>query len=128
MLQKRFRGGDTEMRTLIAAALLIASQVPSVEAGQVWISTVSTTDLIDTCHGAKNTLSADCAGYIIGVFDTMSVSGLICPPPNPSGLTEQAIAVALKFLNDHPEQWHRPPVHLVGESFKAAFPCGKGRE
>jgi hypothetical protein len=64
----------------------------------------------------------------MGVFDQMSVSGLICPPDNPTGGTEQAIAVALKALRDHPENWHKAPVFLIGQSFKDAFPCGKGRE
>ena len=40
----------------------------------------------------------------------------------------QAIVIALKSLQDHPESWHEAPVYLIGESFKAAFPCGKGRE
>ena len=66
----------------------------------------------------------DCAGYLMGVFDQMSISHLICPPHNPNGGTAQAVAVALKFLNEHPEQWHLAPAFLVGQSFKAAFPCG----
>lgn len=61
-------------------------------------------------------MRADCAGYILGVFDRMSLSRLICPPENPSGGSAQAVAVALKFLNDHPERWHLAPVYLVGHS------------
>ena len=60
----------------------------------------------------------------MGVFDQMVLSHLICPASNPSGLTAQAVAVALKFLNDHPEKWALAPAFLIGESFKAAFPCG----
>jgi Rap1a immunity proteins len=52
------------------------------------------------------------------------LSHLICPRSNPSGLTAQAVAVALRSLNDHPEKWDQPPAFLIGESFKAAFPCG----
>jgi hypothetical protein len=59
----------------------------------------------------------------LGVFDEMLISHLICPPKSP-GLTAQAVAVALKFLNDHPERWAASPADLIGESFKAAFPCG----
>jgi len=72
----------------------------------------------------STTLRMDCAGYILGVYDQMSFSRLICPPSNPSGGTAQAVAVALKFLNDHPEQWHLAPVFLIEKSFKTAFPCG----
>jgi hypothetical protein len=60
----------------------------------------------------------------LGVFDQMALSRLICPPDNSTGLTAQAVALALKFLNDHPERWALHPVFLIGESFKAAFPCG----
>jgi Rap1a immunity proteins len=67
----------------------------------------------------------DCAGYIIGVFDEMSFSRVICPPHNPDGGTAQAVAVALKSINDHPEKWHLAPVFLIEQGFKAAFPCGK---
>jgi hypothetical protein len=73
-------------------------------------------------------MRAECAGYILGVFDQMSFSRLICPPNNPDGLSAQAVAVALKFLNEYPEQWHASPVFLVGQSFKAAFPCRAGRD
>jgi hypothetical protein len=66
----------------------------------------------------------DCSGYILGVFDQMVLLHLICPRSNPSGLTAQAVAVALRSLNDHPEKWDQPPAFLIGESFKAAFPCG----
>jgi len=56
----------------------------------------------------------------------MSLSRLICPPDNPTGGSAQAVAVALKFLNEHPERWHLAPAYLVGQSFKAAFPRGAG--
>jgi hypothetical protein len=72
--------------------------------------------------------SMDCAGYILGVFDQMSLSRLICPPINADGGSTQAVAIPLKFLNEHPEQWHVAPVFLVGQSFKAAFPCGARRD
>ena len=38
---------------------------------------------------------------------------------------EQAVAVPLKFVNEHPEQWHHSPALLIGEGFQAAFPCRK---
>jgi hypothetical protein len=111
------------MRCLVAVALLIALEVPNAAAEDVHVSTVSTTVL---CRKAGNSLRMDCAGYIMGVFDQMSVSRLICPPNNPDGLSAQAVAVALRFLNDHPERWHVSPVALIGQSFKDAFPCGRG--
>jgi hypothetical protein len=114
------------MRNLVAIVLLMVSQTPGCAEGIV-ASSVSTTELIESCRRAGNPMRLDCAGYIVGVFDQMSFSRLICPPRNPNGGTAQAVAVALKFLNEHPEQWHLAPAFLVGQSFKAAFPCGAGQ-
>lgn len=100
----------------------IATEAPA-DAQEIMASSVSTTGLIESCRRAGDQMRMDCAGYLMGVYDQMSLSRLICPPRNPSGGTGQAVAVALKFLNEHPEQWHLAPVYLVGQSFKAAFPC-----
>jgi hypothetical protein len=116
------------MRNLVAIALLIVSQVPAAATEPIVVSSMSTAALMDSCHRAADTLRIDCAGYIIGVFDEMSFSRLICPPNNSDGLTAQAVAVALKFLNEHPEKWHLPPVFLIEQSFKAAFPCDSNRD
>lgn len=51
----------------------------------------------------------DCAGYILSVYDQLSMSGMICLQRNPDGGSSQAVAVALKFLGEHPEQWHLAP-------------------
>src|SRR5271165_2749718 len=64
------------------------------------LSTVHTATVRDSCRQAGDSMQIDCAGYILGVFDQMVLSHLICPRSNPSGLTAQAVAVALKSLND----------------------------
>ena len=89
---------------------------------------MSTQNLMNLCPKAGSThVPVDCTGYFLGIFDQMSSSGLICPPESPL-LGAQAIVIALKSLQDHPESWREAPVYLIGESFKAAFPCGKRRE
>ena len=108
--------------------LPIVTEAPADAQEEIVASSVSTTVLLESCRRAGNQMRMDCAGYIVGVYDQMSLSRLICPPRNPNGGTGQAVAVALKFLNEHPEQWHLAPVYLVGQSFKAAFPCGAGRD
>ena len=90
----------------------------------VYLSAVNTAMVMNNCRDAATQMQFTCSGYILGVFDNMSLSYLICPPNNPGGLGGQAVAVALKFLSDHPEKWDKPPALLIGESFKAAFPCG----
>jgi len=111
------------MRSLIVVALLIVLQAPSVAGEQFFTSRISVTELIDNCRKAGDRLLRyDCAGYFMGIFDQMSFSEQICPPQS-DVISRQAITVALKFLNDHPENWHAAPVVLIGQSFKAAFPC-----
>jgi hypothetical protein len=105
-------------------AQALAETIAPADAQAIVASTVSTTVLLEGCRRAGDQLRMDCAGYILGVYDQMSFSRLICPPSNPNGGTAQAVAVALKFLNDHPEQWHLAPFFLIGQSFKSAFPCG----
>lgn len=110
-----------------AIALLTLSHVPASATEPIVASSMNTAALMESCRRAENTMRADCAGYILGVFDEMSFSRVICPRSNPGGLSAQVVAVALKSLNDHPENWHLAPVFLLEQSFKAAFPCGKDR-
>jgi hypothetical protein len=105
---------------LIAAAFALGLSVPCVADDYLRASTMDTVQLVDSCRKAGDPLRIDCAGYILGVFDQMVFSRLICPQDS-SGLTAQAVAIALKSLNDHPERWNQSPVILIGQSFKAAF-------
>lgn len=116
-----------KMRYLVAAALIVAAQAPCIADDYYQASSVSVATLMDECHKAQDQMRFNCAGYILGVFDQMVFSRLICPVYYPSGLSAQAVAVAQKFLNDHPERWNVSPTILIGQSFKAAFPpCGTG--
>jgi hypothetical protein len=115
--------------TALPAALVVALGLTlsgnlSTPCFALYLSDVDTATVTDSCRAAGDTMRIECSGYILGVFDQMVLSHLICPPSNPSGLTAQAVAVALKSLNDHPEKWGQHPAALIGESFKAAFPCG----
>ena len=107
----------------LAAAIFLITAPHTSSAQAVNASSMTTADLLTSCRRAANVLQLDCAGYIMGVYDQMAFSGLICPPGNPTGGTGQAVAIALKYVNDHPERWHLHPSYLLGESFKAAFPC-----
>ena len=118
----------TKPKNRVPAALALALAL----SGNLWtpcfaenfqLSDVGTATVTDICRKAGDPMQIDCSGYILGVFDQMVLSHLICLLSNPSGLSGQAVAVALKFLNDHPEKWALHPAFLIGESFKAAFPC-----
>lgn len=100
-----------------------ATADPSAQSG-TFVSSMNTVELMRACD-TQNKLNLECSGYIIGVYDVLSITGAICPQRNPQGGTYQAISVALKFLKEHPESWHMHPADLLTESFKAAFPCAK---
>lgn len=113
------------MRIFFAIALFILSQVPArAEESNFITSSMPTWAVIETCRKAGDVNRIDCSGYILGVFDAASYAGLICPPTL-QGATAQALAVALKYLNDHPQEWHHNPGQLIAQGFKAAFPCRK---
>jgi hypothetical protein len=105
----------------VAGVLLMASQAPCVAADGFHLSTMDTASVVETCRQVVDPLRMNCAGYIAGVFDVMVLSRSICPQGG-SGLTAQVVAIALKYLNDHPEQWAEHPAKLIALSFKAAFP------
>jgi hypothetical protein len=54
---------------------------PSVAGDVLRLSSVSTAELRQACRG--DPMQFDCAGYILGVFDEMALSHLICPPRTP---------------------------------------------
>jgi hypothetical protein len=119
-------------RILLTAAVALALSAPAVphaHANSAWhvsgytlnMSSANTARLVDSCRGV-NPLNISCAGYITGVFDTLILTGKLCPPDN-SGLTGQVVAIALKYLNDHPELWAASPAELIGDSLAPVFPC-----
>ena len=56
------------MRTLIAAALIIALQVPSVARERILLSSMSIQNLMDLCPKAGSThVPVDCTGYFLNV-------------------------------------------------------------
>ncbi|AHE52824.1 hypothetical protein NX02_05425 [Sphingomonas sanxanigenens DSM 19645 = NX02] len=88
-----------------------------------YASTVTASFLAGSCEGTKlDPLEADfCSGYIIGVYDALSLNGLICP--SAASTTMQAVAIGRKEILDHPERWDRNPSVLVRDALKRAFPC-----
>jgi hypothetical protein len=113
------------MRSLFLAAALVVVSLSSghAEDRMTPVSSLMESQVRSACHEVANQMSTDCAGYILGVFDQMSMSRLICPPPNPHDVAAQAVAVAVKFLDDHQASPDRAAILAVEESFKAAYPC-----
>lgn len=109
------------LRTLLFV-LAAFSMTPA--GAQTYLSTMTTADLVQACNRPRQELAMDfCTGYILGVYDALSLSREMCPRES-SAATLQAVAIARKYLNDHPELWDRAPPYLLATAFKQAFPCG----
>jgi hypothetical protein len=107
--------------TIVAAAGWAAP----LKAQPVIVSTIDSSKLVELCNkSSTEILNADfCTGYILGVFDQLSIGRIICVPIGGTGRTYQALAIARKYLNDNPERWQIHPSVLIEAAFQAAFPC-----
>jgi len=77
-------------------------------------------------HTESTTL---CMGYIAGSLDMtrglnkMFNGALLCESPGVTG--DELLAMAIKYLSDHPEQLHLSAASLILNMYTAAFPCPK---
>ena len=62
-------------------------------------------------------------GYIKGVYDTLSLTHVVCAPSNQT--TGQIGVIVLQYLDEHPERWHEPAYFLVRDALVKPFPCSK---
>lgn len=111
------------MRGLLLGLLLTIPTAANAAPGEYYASSAKTAMLAQICHeGVNEPLHADlCSGYAMATYDALSYSGAICP--GEGGGSYQLMAVARKYLADHPEEWSKSPFFVISESFKAAFPC-----
>ena len=102
------------------ALLLLATPVDGS-----YVATVATTaHLVQNCEqSTDDQIASYCSGYIMAAFDVLSQARLICPVYGVS--TKQVLAVAKKYLKDHPESWDTAPGYLLRTAFVQAFPCAK---
>lgn len=59
--------------------------------------------------------------YVTGVHDAYEESAQFCTPSNST--RGQVIAIAAKYIKEHPEQWNQNPARIVLTSLQQAFPC-----
>jgi hypothetical protein len=59
-------------------------------------------------------------GYIGGVADTID-STVACIPAHVT--RAQELAIVVKYLNDHPDQWQIGSSVIIERALKASFPC-----
>ena len=86
-------------------------------------------DLYDSCKAAISAAAKPRdvdefkVGYCIGALNAVSL-----PPCVPEKVTiGQMIAVAIKFMDDHPEQRQQKLPRLLTDALKTAWPCTRNR-
>lgn len=114
---------------MIALALALMA-APTTGAGAkaaaalpVVVSSLQTEQLAQYCRGTDADDSASfCTGYILGVFDTLSMARQICPSAEKAS-TLRAIAVTRKYLRTHRKAWDSAPAFVVRDALQGAFSC-----
>ena len=105
-------------RALLAAAFsLISSSVTATDSVYAYYNG---NDIITDCvDGSSNFQS--CIGYVMGIGDSLELRELIC---RPGGITAgQLRNIALKHLENNPEDTHHPASYLLQNAFQEAYPC-----
>lgn len=104
---------------LLMLAVLAAADRPVV------VSSLTTEKLVEQCRGRDNDPAFNfCTGYIIGEFDTLSLSRQICPSPaRASNL--QAVSAVRKYLRKRGKKATGAPSFVVRDALRAAYPCKK---
>lgn len=105
-------------------ALILSAALAAMPGPSIFVSSVKTSEFVELCDQSDGDLTANfCIGYILGSYDQLSANRLICP--REGGGSKQAVAVARKYLRDHPEQWDQHPLGIVERAFRQAFPCAE---
>lgn len=89
----------------------------------VVVSSLTTKQLVEQCRGKDTDPTPTfCTGYIIGEFDTLSLSHQICPSPILASNLE-VIAATRKYLRIHAKKTTAAPAFVVRDALRASFPC-----
>jgi hypothetical protein len=106
---------------MILAMMLLVLATPSK--APVVVSSLTATGLAEQCRGKDNDAAANfCTGYILGEFDTLSLSRQICPSPRRASNIE-VVTVTRKYLRKNAGNKDVAPSFLVRDALRAAFPC-----
>jgi len=105
---------------MLTLALLAAADKPVVVSG------LTAGQLVEQCRGKDNDPTSNfCTGYILGVFDTLSLAGQICPSPARASNIE-VLATVRKYLRKH-RKAEAAPVFVVRDALRDAFACSTAK-
>lgn len=87
------------------------------------LASVHGNDLFPSC----TTNEPSCFAYVTGVADMLEMVAphltKICRPP--ASTMVQVFDIAMNWLEDHPEERHRPAAKLIGLALAEAWPCAE---
>ena len=120
------------MKTRIGFTVLLSLVLTGIRASQgpstnVSISDISGGRLLDFCNRPEGYKLQFCEAFITGVRDGAAMgialrsAKAIFDTPSEVG-QKQLKAVVVKYLNDHPEEQHKPASELVIFALGKAFP------
>lgn len=105
---------------LCALVVLLPAQVAN---GATVLASVHGNDLYPNCTIQEPT----CLAYVTGVADSLEMVAPhltnICRPS--ASTMAQVFDIAMEWLEDHPEERHRPAAKLVGLALAEAWPCNQ---
>lgn len=108
--------------------LLIALATAAVPLTERYVSLSSVTGgvIAQLCAQEPPTSSGvpldACNGYILGVADALQLQGITCRAVSDAA-TLQTVAIARRYIRDHPEEWSAHSVSMIQSALKAAYPC-----
>ncbi|MGO8921125.1 MAG: Rap1a/Tai family immunity protein [Stellaceae bacterium] len=113
------------MRKDVLAAALVAVAFPAYAQ-----SGMSGYNLQQACNSNDPVLINACTLYASGFVDGLWTGQIlvreghaVCPPAGVS--TGQAVEVEKKFLNDNPQELHRPASEMITAAIVLAWPCAR---
>ncbi len=116
-------------KALLAGMIFLTSTaLPSqVSDRNVVVSDLDGNRLLQICSASKDSHSDFCSGFIVGARDgavlatkLRDAKAILDVPVEVK--QEQMVAVLVKYLNDHPEERHKPAALLVIFALSKAFP------
>jgi hypothetical protein len=113
---------EAKTLAMVAVTVSLVTMKPDIAIADF----INGSELLEVCRGQDLDLGF-CAGYIIGVADSLSCKELIngsgWSPPLNQVTTRQVSKIALKWINEHPELHHYDVDALIARALSEAFPC-----
>jgi hypothetical protein len=115
------------MKRLIGALVILCASLPTA-ASASYTGTMTGNQLLDLCGPgvsgqAPNPSIGMCAGYVQGVYESLTLSGAatICPRANVT--VGQVVDMVVDSLKRYPQIRDLEAPIIVIETIKKAFPC-----